>query len=52
MEYLCFNQNQKGDIFTEKGGSLKLMYKFTYLKSNISSMENYINTPLDMDSFW
>ena len=29
MEYMCFNQNQKEDISTLKGGSLKLIDKFT-----------------------
>ena len=41
-EYMCFNQNQRGDIFTLKGGSLKLVDKFTYLGSSISSTENDI----------
>ena len=47
MEYMCFNQNQKGDISTLKNGSLKLMDKFTYLGSSISSTENDINTGLE-----
>ena len=41
-EYMCFNQ--RGDISTLKGGPLKLVDKFTYLKSSVSSTENDINT--------
>ena len=41
MEYMCFNQ--KGDISTLNDSSLKLVYKFTYLGSSISSTENDIN---------
>ena len=44
MEYKCFNQ--KGGISTLKGGSLKLVDKFTYLGSSISSTTNNINTRL------
>ena len=40
-EYMCFDQ--KGDIFTLNGGSLKLVDKFTYLGSSILSTENGIN---------
>ena len=40
-EFMCFNK--KGDIFTLNGGSLKLVDKFTYLGSCVSSTENYIN---------
>ena len=40
-EYMYFNQ--RGDISTLNGGSLKLVDKFTYLW-NISSTENDINT--------
>ena len=40
-EYMCFNQ--KGDISTLNGGSLKLVDKFTYLGSSISSTENDIS---------
>ena len=38
-EYMCFHQNQKVDISTLKGRSLKLVDKFTCLGSSISSME-------------
>ena len=41
---MSFNQNQKGDISTLKGDSLKLVDKFTYLRSSASSTENDINT--------
>ena len=41
-EYMCFNQS--GDISTLNVGPLKLVDKFTYLKSSISSTENDINT--------
>ena len=41
-EYMCFNQ--RGGISTLKGGPLKLVDKFTYLRSSISSIENNINT--------
>ena len=41
-EYMCFNQ--RSNISTLKGGPLKLVDKFTYLGSSISSTENEINT--------
>ena len=41
-EYMCLNET--GGISTLNGGSLKLVYKFTYLGSSISSAENDINT--------
>ena len=43
-EYICFNQ--RGDISTLNSGPLKLVDKFTYLGSSISSSENDINTRL------
>ena len=43
-EYMCFNQ--RGDLSTLKGGPLKLVNKFTYLRSSFSSTENDINTRL------
>ena len=43
-EYMCFNQ--RGDISTLNGSSLKLMDKFTYLESSVSSIETDINTQL------
>ena len=43
-EYMCFNR--KGNISTLNGGSLKLVAKFIYLGSNISSTENAINMQL------
>ena len=44
-EYMCFNQ--RGDISTiRRGGALKLMDKFTYLGSSVSSTETDINTRL------
>ena len=43
-EYMCFNQ--RGDIFTLYGSSLKLVDKFTYLGSSVSSTETDINTRL------
>ena len=51
-EYMCFNQ--RGDISTLNGKSLKLVDKFTYLGSSVSSMETYINTLLakGMDNYW
>ena len=42
-EYMCFNQT--GDIFTLEGTSLKLVEKFTYLGSSVSS------TKKGMDSY-
>ena len=39
-EYMCFNQNQKRNISTLKGGSLKLVDKFTYLGRSVSSTKN------------
>ena len=41
-EYMCFNQT--GDISTLNGSSLKLVDKFTYLGSSVSSTEKDINT--------
>ena len=35
MEYMCFNQ--RGNISTLNGCSLKLVDKFTYLGSSVSS---------------
>ena len=43
-EDIYFNQNQRGDVSTLKGGSLKLVGKFTYLGSSVFSTENDINT--------
>ena len=44
MEYMCFNQT--GDISTLGGSSLKLVDKFTYLGSSVSSTEKDINMQL------
>ena len=41
-EYMYFNQ--RGDISTLNGGPLKLVDKFTYRGSSVSSTEDYINT--------
>ena len=41
-EYMCFNQT--GDISTLNGSSLKLVDKFTYLGSSVSSTETDIDT--------
>ena len=41
---MCFNQ--RGDISTLNASSLKLLDKFTYIGSNVSSTENDINTRL------
>ena len=43
-EYMCFNQ--AGDISTLEGTSLKLIDKFTYLGSSVSSTEKDIDTRL------
>ena len=43
-EYMCFNQT--GDISTLDSSSLKLVDKFTYLGSSISSTEKDIDTRL------
>ena len=43
-EYVCFNQ--RSDISTLNGSSLKLVDKFTYLGSSVSSTETDINTRL------
>ena len=43
-EYMCFNQT--GDISTQDGSSLKLVDKFTYLGSSVSSTEKDIDTLL------
>ena len=44
MEYICFNQ--RGDISTLNGSSLKQVDKFTYLGSSVSSTETDINKRL------
>ena len=41
-EYMCYNQT--GNITTLDGASLKLVDKFTYLGSSVSSTENDIDT--------
>ena len=43
-EYMCFNQ--KGDISTLNGSSLKLVDKFTYLECSVSSTQKDITTRL------
>ena len=43
-EYMHFNQ--RGDISTQNGSSLKLVDKFTYLGSSVSSTETDINMRL------
>ena len=43
-EYMCFNQT--GDISILDGTSLKLVDKFTYLRSSVSSTEKDIDTRL------
>ena len=43
-EYMCFNQ--AGEISTVDGTSLKLVDKFTYLGSSVSSTEKDIDTRL------
>ena len=43
-EYMCFNPG--GDIYTLNGTSLKLVDKFTYLGSSVSSTEKDINMRL------
>ena len=43
-EYMCFNQT--GNISTLNGSSLKLVDKFTYLGSSVSSTETDIDTRL------
>ena len=43
-EYMCFNQT--GDISTQGGSSLKLVDKFTYLESSVSSTKKDIDTRL------
>ena len=43
-ECMCFNQS--ADISTINGSSLKLMDKFTYLGSSVSSSETGVNTRL------
>ena len=43
-EYKCFNQTD--DISTLDGTSLKLIDKFTFLGSSVSSTKNYIDTRL------
>ena len=39
-------ENQEGDTSTLKGGSLKLVNKFTYLGSSVSSTENDVDSRL------
>ena len=42
--HICFNQ--RGDISTLNGSSLKLVGKFNYLGCSVSSTENHISTQL------
>ena len=44
MEYMCYNQTD--DISTLDGTPLKLVDKFTYLGSSVTSTEKDINTRL------
>ena len=44
MEYMWFNQ--RGNISTQNGNSLNLVYKFTYLRNSFSSTETDINMRL------
>ncbi len=44
IEYMCFNQ--RGNISTLNGSSLKLVDKFTYLGISVSSTDTDINTRL------
>ena len=44
-EYMCFNQ--RGDISSLNGTSLKLGDTFTYLGNSVSSTEKDINTRLE-----
>ena len=50
-EYMCYNQT--GNITTLDGASLRLVDKFTYLGSNVSSTENNIGHTTDesMDGY-
>ena len=48
-KYMCYNQT--GNISTLDGTSLKLVDKFIYLGSSISSTEKDINTQLMKDSY-
>ena len=50
MGYMCFNQ--RGDTSTRNGSSLKLVEKFTYLGSSVSSTETDINTWLAKAWSW
>ena len=43
-------KKKKGDISTLKGGPLKLVDKFTYLETSVSSTETDISK--DMDKSW
>ena len=43
-EYMCYDQ--RGDISTLDGTSLKVVDKFTYLGSSVSSTEKDIDTGL------
>ena len=44
MEYICFYQT--GDISTQGSSTLKLVDKFNYLGSSVSSTEKYIDSQL------
>ena len=44
MDYMCYNQT--GDISTLEGTPLKIVDKFTYLGSSVSSTEKDIDTRL------
>ena len=46
LDYVLRTSNQRSDISTRKGGPLKLVDKFPFLGSSVSSNENDINTRL------
>ena len=52
MEYMCFNQ--RGDISTQNGSSLKLVDKFTYLWKQCLINRNWHQhvTSKGMDNYW
>ena len=45
----CFFDKKKEDISTLNGDSLKSEDEFTYLRSNVSSTENDINSEINCD---
>ena len=50
MEYMCFNQ--RSDIFTLNSSSLKLVDKFTFLRTSVSSTSTETDINMQLAKVW